>query len=163
MVSETIPLQVFCDSVIGCYTEHRLFEEPTQGSLAILRTTAMSQLLPQVVGIDRDSLLVLFAWHQLCHPPGGGVTGCRGAYGMAQPAAAREAAQPEAAARQAGVHRRQRTTALHDPGLGGVSDETCGLTPYIAARMCGRMLAQLHSFAHRCLSVTSEGPQSMGQ
>jgi hypothetical protein len=63
------------------------------------------------------------------------------------------------------VHRRQRTTALHDPGLGGVSDEICGLTPYIAARMrmCGRMLSQLHSFAHRCLSVTSEGPQSMGQ
>jgi hypothetical protein len=32
------------ESVFGCYTEHPPFEEPTQGSLAILRTTAMSQL-----------------------------------------------------------------------------------------------------------------------
>lgn len=31
-------------SVIGCYTEHLPFEEPTQDSLAILRTTEMSQL-----------------------------------------------------------------------------------------------------------------------
>jgi hypothetical protein len=29
---------------IGCYIEHRQFEEPTQGSLATLRTTAISQL-----------------------------------------------------------------------------------------------------------------------
>jgi hypothetical protein len=33
-----------CHSVIGCFTKHRPFEEPTRGSLAILRTTATSQL-----------------------------------------------------------------------------------------------------------------------
>lgn len=47
--------------------------------------------------------------------------GCRCADRVAQPAAAREAAQPQAAACEARVHRRQCPTALHDCGPGGVS------------------------------------------
>ena len=48
--SKSVQLQL--QSVIGCCIEHRPFEEPTQGSLAILRTTAISQLfLSQLVGI----------------------------------------------------------------------------------------------------------------
>ena len=49
-------------SVIGCYIEHLPFEEPIQGSLATLRTTAISQL-------SNHNWYQVAKWHQVARTP----------------------------------------------------------------------------------------------
>jgi hypothetical protein len=44
LLCSLVPYTTCANTLIGCYIEHRPFEEPTQGSLATLRTTAISQL-----------------------------------------------------------------------------------------------------------------------